>query len=143
MTQFYLLAFQLIEDYLYTYKRGASKFICAFGQLNFTKFNEFSFTESPFNVSKFGMVYIENQPIRIIMIRTLVMIVRYNADYDQRTPTPFCNSLSRYFIIILFFILIFIFSNVDRLNSSNTSHDSSINLQLSKNTASVMKCFYL
>lgn len=30
------------------------------------------------------MVHIENQPIRIIMIRTLVMIVRYNADYDQR-----------------------------------------------------------
>jgi len=58
------------------------------------------------------------------MIRTLVMIVRYNADYDQRsTLTPFCNSLSWYFIIILFFILIFIFSNVDRLNSSNTSHD--------------------
>jgi len=34
------------------------------------------------------MIHIENQPIRI-MIKTLVMIVRCNADYDQRKISLF------------------------------------------------------
>lgn len=67
------------------------------GEFIFNEIHEFAFLHKFgfskicfFDVSKFEMVH-RNQLIRILIIRTLVIIVKSNDDYDQRNIYSFLH----------------------------------------------------